>query len=73
MCKNLECEDKPENRCMTKEDCANYITDFKGKTCNDELCNGTDCVSNYKEQPLCEDISCEDQKEGRCIYEEKKL
>ena len=64
MCEEVDCEDQMEDRCITKQGCAKYMNDFKGHTCNDELYNGTDYAFKYKEQPLCEDIACEDQKEG---------
>ena len=71
MCEEIDYEDQIEGRCMTKEDCVRYMNDSKGYTCNDELCNGTAYAFKYKEQPLCEDIACEDQTEGRYMTENK--
>ena len=65
LCEDIECENQTEGRCMTKEDCERYITNSKGYTCNDKLYKGNDYVFTYMEQPLCEDIDCEDQKEDR--------
>ena len=64
LCEDIGCEDQKEGRCMTKEECDKYMTESKGRTCIDEFCQGNDCVCKYKEQPLCEDIECKDQKEG---------
>ena len=47
------------------------MNDSKGYTCNDELCNGTAYAFKNKEQPLCEDIACEDQTEGRYMTKNK--
>ena len=49
---------------MTKVECA---TSPKGYTFSEELCEGNDCVCSYYEQPSCEDIGCEEQKNGRCM------
>ena len=40
---------------------------FPGYTCIDEYCNGNNCEFKYIEEPLCDDIGCEDQIEGRCM------
>ena len=55
-----------------KEECDKYMTESKGCTCTDEFCKGNDCVCKYKEQPLCEDIGCEDQKEGRRMTKDER-
>ena len=65
LCEDIDCEDQTECSCMTIEDSKRYMTDSKGYTCNDELDKGNNCGCRYKEQPLCKDIDCEDQKEGR--------
>ena len=65
LCEGIDCADQKKCSCMTKEDSERYMSNSKGYTCNDELFKGNDCECSYKEQPLCEDIDYEDQKEGR--------
>ena len=64
LCEDIECEDQKEGRCMTKEECDKYMTESKRYPFTDDFCKGNDCVCKYNEQPLCEDIGCEDQEEG---------
>ena len=56
---------------MKKKNCKQYAKKYLGYPYNDEFCKGNNYVYQYKEQPLCEDIGCEDQKEGRCTTTEE--
>ena len=38
---------------------------------NIQAIKGNDCVCSYQEQPLCENITCDDQKEGTCKPKEE--
>ena len=67
MCEDVGYEDQKEGRCMTKKNCTQYAKKYPGYPCTDAFYNGNNCVCSYKEQPLCEDIGCDDQKEGRCM------
>ena len=49
---------------MTKNNCKQYAKKSPGYPCTDAFCNGKFYVYSYKEQPLCDDIGCEGQKEG---------
>ena len=72
MCEDIEYEVLEEGRCTTKTFCKQYAKSFPGYTCIDELCKGNDCVWKHIDEPLCEDIGCEDQKEGRRMIKEER-
>ena len=56
-----------EDEYMTKNNRKQYTKHFPGYTCIDELWKGNGWICKYKEQPLCEDIGCDDQAEGECM------
>ena len=69
------CEDigriyKKECKCLTTVECDKHMNVSNGYNCNDAVCKGNDCGCCYKEQPMCEEIDCEDQMEGRCVTKE---
>ena len=37
-----------------------------GYHCNAAICKDNDCECCYNEQPMCEEIECEDQMEDSC-------
>ena len=59
-CENIGCDDQKEYRCMTKEECERYMTEYKDYTCNDESCKDNNCVCKYEDQPLYEDVQSAD-------------
>ena len=70
LCEDIERVYKTECRCLTTVEGDKHMNASNGYNCNDAVCKGNDCGCCYKEQPMCEEIDCEDQMEGRCVTKE---
>ena len=71
MCEDIGCDDQAEAEYMTDTFLKQYTKNFPGYNCTAVFCKGNDHVCKCKEQRLCEDIGCEDQKEGRCMTKDE--
>ena len=69
--RNNYCVKISDERIKTIEEFYRHMTASKGHNCNVEFCKGNDCVCSSEEQSLCEDIECDDQKEGICMTQEE--
>ena len=72
LCEDIAYEDQKEGRYMTENKYKQYAKKYPGYPCNDEFCNGNNCVCIYQEQPLCEDIKYDDQQEDICKPKEER-
>ena len=70
LCEDIGCAVTAVGACMTTTNRKQYTTNFSGYTCNNEYCKGNDSVCKNKQQPLYEDIGCEDIVEGDCMPEQ---
>ena len=64
-------EGQTGDNCLTPEECENNKNEPKRYSYTAKIRKGNDCISNFKEQPLCDDIGCEVLEEGRSMT--KKL
>ena len=71
LCEDIGCKVQEEGEYLTKKNCHQYAKKFPRYSYIDEYCKGNDYEYTYINELFCEDIGCEDQKEGRCTTTEE--